>query len=354
MQLIDPMPPVMAMSRFEWLTYNEPEGHLDDLVARLCETPGITKGSRIVGLTYKDDTTLARFERLGYTNVYRYEPSADLGLDDPCAGLESIQAAMDAAAAARLADRHGLADILLVRHVLEHAHDPIAFLRAVGALVKPGGRIVFEMPDSRKFIEACDYSFVWEEHIVYLCSRTLAQLVAATGLTLTETLVYPYPLEDSLIGIVANTPLDGARSQAPDEVDMLLAEGRRFATRYPELRQHLHRLLGGWQRAGKRVAVFGAGHLAARFVNLFDLAGLLYCVIDDNPHKQSVLMPGSRLPIRGSGLLAAGDVDICLMALSPESEQKVRAKNQAFVEHGGRFLSVFAQSPQSIYSASAT
>ena len=36
-QLIHPMAPGMAMSRFEWLTYREPEGHLDDLVSRLRE-----------------------------------------------------------------------------------------------------------------------------------------------------------------------------------------------------------------------------------------------------------------------------------------------------------------------------
>ena len=70
-QLLDPMPPAMAKSRFEWLTYNEPEGHLDDLVSRLCRLPGLDSGSRIVGLTNKDDSTLARYNRLGYANTYR-------------------------------------------------------------------------------------------------------------------------------------------------------------------------------------------------------------------------------------------------------------------------------------------
>lgn len=347
-QLIDPMAPAMAKSRFEWLTYNEPEGHLDDLVSQLRQLPGLDAGSRIVGLTYKDDTTLARFNRLGYANTYRYQPAADFGLHDPCASLESIQSALDAPTAVRLAASHGLADVLLVRHVLEHAHDPVVFLRAAATLVKPGGYLLFEMPDSEKFIKACDYSFIWEEHITYLCAPTLAALIGHAGLSLHETIVYPYPLEDSLIGIVRNAP--GAAPQ-PQCREVLLADGAIFARRYPELRTRLQTLFGNWQHAGKKTVIFGAGHLAAKFVNMYGLEKLVDCVIDDNSHKRALLMPGSRLAIRGSAELDTRAIDLCLLSLSPESEQKVRAKNQTFLDRGGRFLSIFALSTVSVYTA---
>ena len=198
-QLIGPMPSAMAKSRFEWLTYTEPEGHLDGLVERLRRLPGINADSRIFALTYKDDSTLARFSRLGHAHTYRYDPAADFGIHDRFAGLESIQAALDESVAARLADRHGAADLLLVRHVLEHAHDPSRFLRAAAKLVKPGGYLMFELPDCVKFVKACDYSFVWEEHITYLCSQSVSMLVTNAGLTMHETIVHPYPLEDSLL-----------------------------------------------------------------------------------------------------------------------------------------------------------
>jgi len=347
-QLIKPMPPAMAKSRFEWLTYNEPEGHLDDLVARLRRLPGLEFASRIVGLTYKDDSTLARFNRLGYANTYRYDPATDFGLTDPCASLESIQGALDAATADRLAEHHGLADVLLVRHVLEHAHDPVAFLRAVATLVKPGGYLLFEMPDSEKFVRACDYSFIWEEHITYLCAPTLSVLIRHAKLDLHDTIVYPYPLEDSLIGIVRNAQSD-APSQRADEA--LLASGAEFARRYPEVRARLKSLLGNWRRSGKKAAIFGAGHLAAKFVNMYGLEELIDCVIDDNPNKRALLMPGSRLAIRGSADLDERAIDFCLLSLSPESEQRVRAKNQPFLDRGGRFFSIFALSPVSVYAA---
>lgn len=343
------MAPSTVKSRFKWLTYNEPEGHLDDLVARLRRLPGINAGSRIGALTYKDDSTLARFDRAGYANTYRVDMARDLRLDDPCAGLESIQAAIDAKTAERIAERYGSADLLIVRHVLEHAHDPLAFLQAVRSLVKPGGHLVFEMPDSTKFIKACDYSFVWEEHITYLCAATLETLIANGGLFLSEIIVYPYPLEDSLIAVVNN---ERATTAGADSTAELCANGKAFARQFDDSHAHLHALFRGWRQAGKRIAVFGAGHLAAKFVNFFGLEKFIECVIDDNPNKQNLLMPGSRLPVQGSAMLDS--IDVCLLSLNPESEQKVMQKYRHVVERGVAFLSIFALSQKSVYRAAPT
>jgi hypothetical protein len=113
----------------------------------------------------------------------------------------------------------------------------------------------------------------------------------------------------------------------------------------------MRRLLGRWQQDGKRVAVFGAGHLAAKFVNFFRLGAMIDCVVDDNARKQELLMPGSRLAIRGSATLLSRSIDLCLLSLNPESEQKVLAKNQPFLDRGGRFLSIFASSERAVQKA---
>jgi hypothetical protein len=79
---------------------------------------------------------------------------------------------------------------------------------------------------------------------------------------------------------------------------------------------------------------------------------MIDCVVDDNERKQALLMPGSRLPIRGSSTLASRPIDLCLLSLNPESEQKVLAKNRSFVERGGEFASIFALSPRAVQKAS--
>jgi SAM-dependent methyltransferase len=341
-QLINPMPIDMVKSRHDWLTYNEPEGHLDSLVKHLSTMSGLGPDSRIVGLTYKDDTTLARFNRLGFTNTFRYDLKGDFGVDDPSAGLETIQAAAsDVVTADRLAARHGKADLLIVRHVLEHAHDPAKFLRALGRLIAPGGRMIFEMPDCRKFMDACDYSFIWEEHITYFSPRTLLEFLQRNGYTATETLVYPYPLEDSLVAVVQ--PASGAES--PVDVNAItgdLLRGRHFSDGFVPSAAYYRNHFENLRKTGKRVALFGAGHLAAKFLNLFSLQDCIECVIDDNPHKQGLAMPGSALPVLGSSTLP--QIDLCMLSLSPESEQKVLAKQQAYLQGGGSFASIFSLS----------
>ena len=338
----------MVRSRFAWLSYHEPEAHLDALVERLTLLPGVGPETVIGGLTYKDDSTLARLQRLGLPRTWRLDPAEDLGLDDPAVGLETLQSALREDRTRPIAACRGQVGVLIVRHLLEHAHDPRAFLRGLAPLVRPGGYVVCELPDCRKFLDACDYSFVWEEHVAYFSPATLRALFESNGCEVLEILTYSYPLEDSLV-VVARVGSAAVRAVTAG-LEAELARGRRFAARFSAVRERYRAHLAALRSAGKRVAIFGAGHLAAVFLNLFDLADYLECVVDDDPDKQGLLMPGSRLPIHGAQALADRRIDLCLLSLSPESEKKVLAANRAFLDRGGEFRSIFASSPRALQS----
>ena len=94
--------------------------------------------------------------------------------------------------------------------------------------------------------------------------------------------------------------------------------------------------------------MFGAGHLACKFINLMEVGPYQDFVVDDNPHKKGLFMPGSRLPILDTSALLERDLRLCLLSLNPESEKKVLAKNASFTERGGIFASIFPSNPRSI------
>jgi hypothetical protein len=91
--------------------------------------------------------------------------------------------------------------------------------------------------------------------------------------------------------------------------------------------------------------MLGAGHLSGAFINLYGLADVVEFVADDNPKKQGLFMPGSRLPILPASELVRREVDLCLMTVRPEIEGEVAERNASFRSRGGVLASVFPESP---------
>jgi SAM-dependent methyltransferase len=345
-QLIDPMKASIVQSRFPWVTYNEPEGHLDNLVEQI-ESLGMLKSDAFVmGVTYKDDSTLARCLRKGVKHAHRLSQAEDLEIIDDLASLETVQGLLNKAKADELVKKYGQADVLFVRHILEHVHEPKHLVQACHRLTKPGGLIVFEVPDCRKVFDGNDHCFLWEEHIAYFTPETLKGFLQQEGFHKISSFVYPYPMEGSLVAIVVNDIVDCKMDPVKNIEE--IRRVRNFATSFAARKNTIQSMLDKRLEKGCRIALFGAGHLAAKFVNFYQLKDRFIGVIDDSPHKQNHYLPGSALPVITSTCLDAGEIDLCLLALSPESEAKVRKSRSDFLASGGIFQSIFSASASSI------
>jgi hypothetical protein len=342
-QIERPVPASALIPPYDWITYNEPEGHLDGLVEILLGLPGVGPGAVAGGVSFKDDSTLARLERKGL-RTWRLDLRDDLGVVDAGLGygVETIQDRLTPEAADRIAERRGRADVLLVRHILEHANVPLDFMDALKRLTTPGGYVVIEVPDCSRALDGCDYTTIWEEHTLYYTPGTFRQSFPLAGLDVVRMENYPYPFENSLVAIAT---ANGAARAARPSLDAL--ERQRAVTFGQSLetsREQVRRFLSEHRRTRGPVALFGAGHLACTFVRVFDVAGEIDCIIDDNPHKRGLYMPGSRLPILGSSALLERGIALCLLSLNPIGEEKVIRNNQAFVDRGGVFASIFPAS----------
>lgn len=339
-QLADPPPVEELRPRFDWIKYNEPERHLDEVAAVLAELPGLTPRSVFAGLTYKDDSTLARMKPLGFAATWRPDPQTDLGIDSPFAGIESVQERLTPQTAEKLAAAFGRPDVLLVRHVLEHTHDTRAALDWAARLVRPGGFVLFEVPDAARALDRLDYTTIWEEHTLYFTAATLRACLERSGFEIVSLEAHPYTLEDSLVAIAKPGAVPGVSPASPTEI----LRGTRFVREFPRVRAAIQQQL---QDRG-RIAMLGAGHLTGAFVNLYGLADRIDCVVDDSANKQGLFMPGSRLPILPPSELVAGGIDLCLMTVRPEIEAAVVARNAAFTARGGQLASVFPDSPYAL------
>ena len=213
-QIVSPASPKEVKPRFDWLTYSEQEGHLDDLVERVCAQPGVNKDSVVGAISFKDDSTVARFQKRGFGRTWRLETNADLGIQDAAAGLETVQEALSAARAEQIAARRGAADVLIVRHILEHAHQPRRFAGALQRLVQPDGLLIFEAPDCRPGLGALRLQHAVGGAYRLFYAGDVPAVPGRAWFFQAHYQCYPYANENSLTAIVKNREA-GARGFRP-------------------------------------------------------------------------------------------------------------------------------------------
>ena len=210
----------------------------------------------------------------------------DWGITEPTAGLETIQEVFSPAWARSWAGRRGRCHVLIARHLLEHAHDLQAFLQAAQQMLTDDGYLIVEVPDSAGPLQNGDFTMLWEEHVSYFTAETLTSTLQRHGFTVERLLVYPYAQENSLVAIARYQPTNAISS----ELDGALAE--QFAARFEATRAQWRGQLNELRDSGRKVALFGAGHRAAMFVNLFGLTRWLQAVVDEAPDKIGRYLPG--------------------------------------------------------------
>jgi hypothetical protein len=347
MQLTHRMPVEAVRPQYKWLTYNEPEGHLNEVAAQLTQLPGINSKSRVLGITYKDQSTIDRLASLGISHgICISEHDFDFQLE--LFGLETIQQILrNAKTVSHIKDKYGVADILLMRHIIEHAENAAELILSLRSLLTKDGYLVLELPDSEQIIQSDNHAFIWEEHISYFTEQTLATLAKTVGATLAWFQRCSYPYEDSLLvafRFSTDQSYSGEVSKDNNAINSVSNELIKFKSALEGAKQQWRKKIMDYHEQGVKTAVFGAGHLAAKFINFYEIKDLIDCVIDDNVHKTGMKMPGSLVPIVSSQELSERGIKICISTLSPESEIKVRQKLSAYFINGGIFLPAFTVS----------
>ena len=343
-QMIAPVPAAELKPRCDWITYNEPEEHLDRLADVLAALPGLTKQSAVCGISFKDDSLLRRLRERGYLRTRRIDPCEDLGIPEAGVGVETIQHRLDSQTTAQIAAARGRSDLVIARHIWEHVSDPAGFVHALKGLMTPNGYLLFEIPDCERALDACDYSTVWEEHTLYFTPATFRRGVSVSGLALSYYECFPQALENSLVAVGRLGEDGGCEPLSTVTLEQEKSRGKAFADGLAVHRKRIGSYFARYRREHGKIAILGAGHLACTYINLLELREHIDCLVDDNPHKRGTFMPGSRLPIYDSSALIGRGIKLCLLSVNGEIEARVIQKNAAFTQAGGVFHSIFPTS----------
>ena len=208
-------------------------------------------------------------------------------------------------------------DLVCSITVLEHLRDPLAAVRAMGALVRPGGALLLEVPSlARPRVGVAD--FLCYQHLYHFVPETFRGLLALAGLAVVAV------DEDAPHSVAVLARADGSVHAAwrPDPrvaarvVVAIDDYRRRRDLLFAGLTERLAPVVDG----ARRVVVYGAGDHTAQLLAAFPaLAQVTVAFVDSDPLKQGSSFAGR--PVRAPGDLDDIAADAVLLSSQPFQEE---------------------------------
>jgi SAM-dependent methyltransferase len=264
-------------------------------------------------------------------NQFRGEGVRAIGIDpstDMCRiaqerGVEVMPALFEETVAKDLAKRIGGANVVMANNVFNHANDPVAFARAVSALLADDGLFVFEVPYWLSMIESGRFTdMVYHEHPSYFTVKMAWNTLKAAGLEITDFDVVNY--HGGSLRVFARRDTGGAMPvQVEDAIARETQVGLFDARFYEVVQRRFEQQRDSWLhefyklRMAEPEAVFIGVGAAAKANTWLTWHGLnkthLHCITDSSAHKQGKYTPLSRIPIRDDAEFAQHDQPYALI-----------------------------------------
>lgn len=257
-------------------------------------------------------------------------------------GIETLEIFFDEALAREIRSSHGPADLFLANNVLAHVPDLNGFVAGMAALLADQGWGVIEVPYVVDLVEGLQFDTIYHEHLCYFSVTALEALLRRHGLFIAELRRLPIH-GGSLRLYVRRSARTGAEAVALLEREAELGVPgfgyyAAFADRVATLRTRLRGQVHDLQKAGHRIAGYGA---AAKAATLLSYCGLgraeLDFIADLNPKKQGRFMTGCHVPIVAPSRLIE-DLPAYTLLLTWNFADEILAQQAEYRRRGGRFI----------------
>ena len=299
----------------------------------------------VVEVASNDGYLLQYFARGGIP-VLGVDPAANVAQVAISRGIPTEVAFFGAATARRLRASHPAPALVAANNVLAHVPELHDFVEGFRILLAPGGIATFEFPHLLRLVEHVEFDTIYHEHFSYLSLLVAELIFGRHGLVVFD--IEELPTHGGSVRLFVRHVEDTSKPVTPAVERVRAAERaagldgpeayRRFAEGVVEAKCALLDFLVGAKREGRRVVGYGA---PAKGNTLLNYCGVgpefLPFTVDRSAHKQGLLLPGTRIPIRAPEAILEEQPDYVLV-LPWNLKDEVAAQMAAIRGWGGRFV----------------
>lgn len=305
-------------------------------------------GKRVLEIGCSDGSLLELLRNAGF-NVAGFEPARDPALAAQRKQLDVVNQFFNERSAC--SSGFEKADLIVVRHVLEHIDDFSAIFQGIDQLAKPNATLLIEVPDLTSTIEHALFSNIYHIHPCYFDVRTMSDLLdrhgwRTAGSTIVNIFGGSLLLWAQRKGVTMgpdfsfrDVTLRSTHAATPSELN-------RFVLKWKDTARCIREFFDRLRNQGARIAGYGA---AERTVSAIGTSGLdashVSVIFDQNPNLTGRMLPGSRIPILHPGAIRELNPEY-LVVFAQSFEDEIIQQQSAFREAGGQFVSLKSGIPR--------
>ena len=319
--------------------------HAKDYTDMIVERFDFNSSSQVIEIASNDGYLLQNFVTKGIP-VLGIEPAANIAQFAQKKGIPSLVRFFGVQTAKELVLQGTQADLLIGNNVLAHVPELNDFIAGLKIILKPSGILTMEFPHILRLIEHNQFDTIYHEHFSYFSFLTVEKIFAAHNLTLFD--VEELPTHGGSLRIYAKH--DNAESPnisqrvaqlKAKEVAARLDRIETYITFGEKVKETKRRLLSFMVAAkseGKSIVGYGAPAKGNTLLNYCGIGrDFLDYTVDRNPHKQTLFLPGTHIPIFHPNKIFETKPDYVLI-LPWNLKEEIMEQMSFIGEWGGQFV----------------
>lgn len=324
-----------------WLEHAEK--YVDMIVSRL----QLSSSSQVVEIASNDGYLLQYFKPYNIP-TFGIEPAENVAEEAEKKGIPTITEFFGEKLAKVLKQENKQADLLIGNNVLAHVPNINDFVIGIKTILKPTGIVTMEFPHLLRLIDMNQFDTIYHEHFSYLSLITVENIFKSKGLKVFD--VEKLPTHGGSLRIYV-THIENNNVEVKKSVVELLREEELFGLRniytYIQFKKEVENIKRKTLKAlidikeqGKSIAAYGAAAKGNTFLNYCGIGkDFVDYVVDANPHKQGLYLPGTQIPIVSSQKIKDSKPDYIII-LPWNIKEEIMSQINFINEWNGKFMTL--------------
>lgn len=318
--------------------------HFEKMAEEIIEEYNLNNNSLVVDIGSNDGLLLKKFGGYGI-NIVGVEPAKNIAEMARRNGVKTLINYFDAEVVKEIIDFEGQADVITANNVFAHTENLGEMVSNVKKLLKEQGVFIIEVQYIMDTIKKLTFDNIYHEHIHYFSLLTLKEFFTKHDMEICK--VKHVDSHGGSIRVFIRKK--GSLFTIEDSVNEFLEKEKMFGLNRIEtyeafamevyrIKNTLKEYIKKIKSENKTIVGYGAPAKATTLLNFCEInKEEVDYVIDDNPLKQGLIIPGVKIPIKNKENLEKSRPDYILILAWNFAEEIIK-NNKEYLLRGGKFI----------------